>query len=106
MLSGMLAAETLTEALQRDRLGAGDLRAYEGRWRARLNPHLWVSSCVRRLFTRLTDRELERLLEVLASEDVQNVIQSTARFNWHGELIRALLAQPGVKSTLFQAFLR
>ncbi|HSB61175.1 MAG TPA: NAD(P)/FAD-dependent oxidoreductase [Vicinamibacteria bacterium] len=106
MLSGMLAAETLTEALRGDRLGAGDLRAYERRWRARLNPHLWVSSCVRRLFARLTDRELERLLEALASEDVQHVIRSTARFNWHGELIRELLGQPGVKSTLFQALLR
>jgi len=106
LLSGLLAAETLTEALQRDRLEARDLRAYEGRWRARLGPHLWASSCVRRLFARLTDRDLERLLEALASEDVQHVIRHTARFNWHGELIRALLGQPGVKSTLFQAFLR
>jgi len=106
LLSGLLAAETLTEALQRDRLEAGDLRAYEGRWRARLSPHLWASSCVRRLFARLTDRDLERLLDALASEDVQHVIRHTARFNWHGELIRALLGQPGVKSTLFQAFLR
>jgi geranylgeranyl reductase family protein len=106
LLSGLLAAETLTEALRRDRLEAGDLRAYEGRWRSRLGPHLWISSCVRRLFARLTDRDLERLLEALASKDVQSVIRHTARFNWHGELIRALLGQPGVKSTLFQAFLR
>ena len=106
LLSGLLAAETLAGALRRDRLEAGDLRAYEGRWRARLGPHLWISSCVRRLFARLTDQELETLLEALASEDVQSVIWRTARFNWHGELIRALLGQPGVKSTLFQAFLR
>jgi digeranylgeranylglycerophospholipid reductase len=106
LLSGMLAAETLTEALRRDRLEAGDLRAYEGRWRARLSPHLWISSCIRRLFAGLTDRDLERLLEALASEDVQHVIRQTARFNWHGELLRALLDQPGVKSTLFRAFLR
>jgi flavin-dependent dehydrogenase len=106
LLSGLLAAETLTDALRGDRLEAGDLRAYEARWRARLGPHLWISSCVRRLFARLTDRHLERLLEALASEDVQSVIRQTARFNWHGEVIRALLGQPGVKATLFQAFLR
>ena len=106
LLSGLLAAETLTDALRGDRLEAGDLRNYEARWRARLSPHLWISSCVRRLFARLTDRDLERLLEALASEDVQSVIRQTARFNWHGEVIRALLGQPGVKSTLFQAFLR
>ena len=106
LLSGQLAAETLTGALRRDRLEAGDLRAYEGRWRARLGADLRISSCVRRLFARLTDRELETLLEALASEDVQDVIRRTARFNWHGDLIRALLCRPGVKSTLFQAFLR
>jgi digeranylgeranylglycerophospholipid reductase len=106
LLSGQLAAETLTGALRGDRLEAGDLRAYEGRWRARLGADLRISSCVRRLFGRLTDRELETLLEALAAEDVQDVIRETARFNWHGELIRALLRQPGVKATLFQAFLR
>jgi geranylgeranyl reductase family protein len=106
LLSGLFAAETLTRALQRDRLEAGDLRAYEGRWRARLGPHLWISSSVRRLFARLSDRELETLLEALTSEDVQRAIRHTARFNWHGDLIRTLLRQPGVKSALFQAFLR
>jgi digeranylgeranylglycerophospholipid reductase len=106
LLSGMLAAEALVGALRRDRLDARDLRAYEGRWRARLGPHLWISSCVRSLFARLTDPELETLLDALASEDVHKAIQQTARFNWHGELIRALLSQPGVKSTLFQALLR
>ena len=106
LLSGLLAAETLTGALRRDRLAAGDLRAYEDRWRARLGPHLQISSWVRGLFTRLTDQELETLLEALASEDVQSVIRRTARFNWHGELIRSLLCQPGVKATMFRAFLR
>jgi digeranylgeranylglycerophospholipid reductase len=106
LLSGLLAAETLTGALRRDRLAVGDLRAYEDRWRARLGPHLQISSWVRGLFARLTDEELETLLEALASDDVQRVIRHTARFNWHGETLRSLLRQPGVKSTMFRAFLR
>ena len=106
LLSGLLAAETLTGALRRDRLAAGDLRTYDDRWRARLGPHLQISSWVRGLFDRLADEELEILLEALASEDVQRVIRHTARFNWHGPLIRSLLREPGVKSTLFRAFLR
>ena len=61
---------------------------------------------MRGLFARLTDEELETLLEALASEDVRSLIRHTARFNWHGELIRALLGHRGVKSTLFRAFLR
>jgi hypothetical protein len=61
---------------------------------------------VRGLFARLTDEELETLLEALASEDVQGLIRHTARFNWHGELIRSLLRQHRVKSTMFRALLR
>ena len=106
LLSGLLAAETLAPALRRDEVRGDDLRAYQARWKARLSAHLWISSRVRRLFARLTDQELETLLEGLASDDVQRAIQATARFNWHGDLIRALLGQPAVKSTLFRAFLR
>jgi len=106
LLSGLLAAETLAESLRRDQLTAGSLRAYEVRWRRRLGPDLTISSFVRRLFARLGDRDLDTLLEALGSDDVRRAIQETARFNWHGDLLRALLGQPGVKSMLFQAFLR
>ncbi len=106
LLSGLLAAETLIEGLRSDRLAGDALRGYEGRWRARLGPHLRISACLRRLFTRLSDREVDALLVALASEDVQGVIRRTARFNWHGELLRAILGQPGIKTLLFQAFLR
>ncbi|HEV8437590.1 MAG TPA: NAD(P)/FAD-dependent oxidoreductase [Methylomirabilota bacterium] len=106
LLSGLLAAETLSEALRRDRLGEAALRVYETRWRARLDPHLRVSSYLRRLFIKLTDQEMETLLEVLVSERVQEIIRRTAHFNWHGELIRSILQQRGIKSILFHALLR
>jgi digeranylgeranylglycerophospholipid reductase len=106
LLSGLFAAETLTAALRRDQVTGNALRGYESRWKAHLNPHLWLSSTLRRLFGRLADRDLETLLEALAANDVQSAIRQSARFNWHGELIRTLLAQPGVKTLLFRAFLR
>jgi len=40
------------------------------------------------------------------SDEVQRVIRRTVRFNWHGELIRAIWRQPGVKSVLLGALLR
>jgi digeranylgeranylglycerophospholipid reductase len=106
LLSGLLAAETLTGALRRDQVAGDALRRYEERWRARLGPHLWISICLRRLFSRLADRDLDTLLQALAADDVQSVIQRSAHFNWHGELIRTVLRQPGVKSMLFQTFFR
>jgi digeranylgeranylglycerophospholipid reductase len=106
LLSGLLAAETLREALRRDRLGDRDLRVYETRWRARLDPHLRVSSYLRRLFIKLHDRELETLLQALVADEVQEVIHRTAQFNWHGDMIRSILRHRGVKSVLFHALLR
>ena len=105
LLSGGLAAETLSEALRRDRLDAEPLGDYERRWRARLEPHLTLSAHVRRLLARLPDRDLETLLDVLASHDVRAAIRRTARFNWHGELIRAVLGQRGVAGVLLRALL-
>jgi len=105
LLSGLLAAETLSESLRRDRLGAEDLRAYEIRWRARLDPHLRVSSYLRRLFVKLKDAEMERLLEALVTDEMQEVIRRTAQFNWHGDIIRSMLRQRGIKSVLFRALL-
>jgi hypothetical protein len=34
------------------------------------------------------------------------VIRRTARFNWHGGVIRAMLAQRGVKLVLLRALFR
>jgi len=106
LLSARLAAETLIEALRDDRLSSADLAVYEARWRAQLGPHLRSSSRIRRLFTKLADHEIDKLLGALMSDDVQRVIRRTIRFNWHGELIRAILRHPGVKSVLLHTLLR
>lgn len=106
LFSGYLAAETLREVLPPDHLEERYLRVYERRWRARLSPHLRTSTYFRRLLTKLTDSELETLLNALASDEVQDVIRRTARFNWHGAIIRSILRQDGVKSAFFHALLR
>jgi len=106
LLSGVFAAETLTEALRNDRLGDEALRAYERRWKTRLDSHLRISSYLRRLFIKLSDGELETLLAAIASDELQEVIRRTAQFNWHGEMIRSILRQRGIKSVLVRALLR
>ncbi len=106
MLSARLAAETLVEALRDDQLSGADLAVYEARCRAQLGPHLRISSRIRRLFAKLADHEIHKLLEALMSDDVQRLIRRNVRFNWQGELIRAILRHPGVKSVLLHTLLR
>jgi len=106
LLSASMAADTLAGALRRNTLGEDGLCVYESRWRARLDSHLRISSYARRLFARLTDAELEPLVRAIGADDVRDVIRHTARFNWHGRTIRAVLRQRGVTSILMQALLR
>jgi digeranylgeranylglycerophospholipid reductase len=106
LLSASIAAETLGEALRRDRLTEERLRRYERQWRMRLDSHLRLSSHARSLFTKLTDAEIEALVNAVAPDDVQEVVRRTARFNWHGGMIRSILRQRGIRSVLVQALLR
>jgi digeranylgeranylglycerophospholipid reductase len=106
LLSARLAAETLIEALRDDQLSRTDLAVYEARWRAQLGPHLRISSFIRCLFTKLEDHEIDKLLGALMSDNIQRVLRRNIRFNWQGELIRAILRHPGVKSILLHGLLR
>jgi geranylgeranyl reductase family protein len=105
-LSAAFAAETLIEALRADDLRAARLARYEARWRARLMPEIRAGLRFRQLLTSLSDRELDRFVAALASDDVQTVLAQSARFNWHRSVIVALLRQRGIKSILLRSLFR
>lgn len=106
LLSGSFAAETVAGAFKLGRFDAGGLKAYEERWQDRLLPDIKASTRFRNLVAHLSDDEIEILLRALASDDVQEVIRQSARFNWHGELIFSMLRQPGITSIVFRSFFR
>ena len=106
LLSAQFAAETLIEALAVDDLSAGRLAQYELRWRERLMPEIRSSKWFRSLLAGLSDREWDRFVAALASNEVQAVIRRDAKFNWHSPLIFSMLRRPGIKSILFRSLFR
>jgi geranylgeranyl reductase family protein len=106
LLSAGLAAETLVEALAADDFGAKRLSRYEARWRQRLGREIRTGGWFRHLLATLTDRDLDAFVRALASDDVRAVIDSTARFNWHRDVILALVSQTGIKSLLLRSLFR
>ncbi len=106
LLSAVFAADTLAEALAAGDLGAGRLARYEERWRQRLMPEIRTGSWFRYLLTHLSDRELDTFVAAMGADEVQLVIQQTARFNWPRAVILAVLRQPGVKFLLFRSLFR
>lgn len=106
LLSAALAAETLEETLAADTLGTRHLARYEARWRQRLGRELRTGSWFRHLLANLTDRDLDAFVRALGSDDVRAVIDRTAKFNWHRNVILALVRQPGIKSLLLRSLFR
>lgn len=106
LLTASLAAETLVEAFAAGRLDAVTLAAYEQRWQAQLGGELRVADWLRTLVTRCSDAEIDRLVQALGAADVHALVQRTARFNWHGDLIVTLLRQPRLASLLFRTLFR
>jgi digeranylgeranylglycerophospholipid reductase len=103
LLTAELAAETLVEAFRRERFDAEFLSRYERRWQDRLGPELRVAGWMRDLATRLTDAEISTLLRVVMRRDIRGPILGAARFNWHAEMVLALLRHGELTRVLFRA---
>ncbi len=64
------AAEVLHEALAQDDLGGDRLAAYDAAWRSDLGEEFRRAHYLRRVFLRLGDEELERVLQILQGTDM------------------------------------
>jgi flavin-dependent dehydrogenase len=105
LVSGRLAAATLTEALAADSLGAERLAGYQHRWRERLGPELRAQLALRMLAQRLTDAEIDGLFDLARTNGVMPLIRGAARFNQHRDLVSALFQHAPVRRLLFRRLL-
>ena len=103
LLSGTLAAETLHDGLNRDRLSAGNLANYERRWRRRLGQEIRVGLAFRRMAARLSDDSIDEIIELARVNGVIPLLQETASFNWHRKAAVALLGHPSFRRIVFKS---
>lgn len=106
LLTATFAAETLIDACAKNELDEGSLGRYEKRWQQDLGQDLRVSDWLRGIVTKCSDREIDAIVRALASSDAQGLIARTARFNWHRNIILAMVRQPGIKSLIVRALFR
>jgi flavin-dependent dehydrogenase len=102
ILSAAIAADVLAEALAADDLSEAALRAYEKRWRQRLEPELQAQLTLRLLTRRLSDTEIEAFFDLARTDGLMPLIRKTAQFNHHYELITAVLKYPATRKILFR----
>jgi geranylgeranyl reductase family protein len=106
LLTASLAAQTLVEAFHAGRLDEAALARYEQRWQARLGAELWVADRLRSMASRCTDDQIDQLVCALGTDEVRAAIQRTVRFNWHRDLVVAILRQPRIATLLVRTMFR
>lgn len=103
ILSGVYAADALSDALERNQLGERHLRACEERWRQRLGPDIRAGLAFRALATRIGDRGIQALVEIARVDGIVPLLKETADFNWHRTAALALLKHPAVRKAVLSS---
>jgi len=105
VLSGSLAADTLTEAFSQNDLSAASLSAYEDRWRSVLGEEFSAQMNLRRIANRMNDGEIDALFELARTDGIMPLVRKTAQFNRHRALIVSLLNHPPARRLLMRRVL-
>ena len=93
ILSGEIAADTLHGAIAADDFSARQMKSYETSWKAVLGRELRIGYYARRFYESLGDDQVECLLEILLSSNIQRELISSSdfSFDWHSGFILKLL---------------
>ncbi len=93
LLSADIAAETLHQALEDGDLSAKRLASYERGWKKKLGRELKVGYWVRKLFERLSDRQIDRIFEIVKAGGIDQALLKAEdlSFDWHSRTILRLL---------------
>jgi digeranylgeranylglycerophospholipid reductase len=103
ILSGVMAADALSDGLAADNLSERQLRACEDGWRARLGPDIRAGLAFRALATRIGDRGIQAVIEVARVDGIIPLLKETADFNWHRKAALALLKHPSVRKAVLSS---
>jgi geranylgeranyl reductase family protein len=102
LLSAEIAADTLHRALADDDLSAKRLARYERAWRRKLGRELRADYWARKLFERLSDRQIDRIFEIIKAGGIDEALLKAEdiSFDWHSRTIIRLLKYQMVAKTL------
>jgi len=102
LLCADIAVDTLHSALADDDLSAKRLAKYEREWRRRLGQELKVGYWARRLFERLSDRQIDQIFDVVKANGIDEDLLRARElsFDWHSKAIVRLLGHSIVSKVI------
>jgi len=102
LLSAEKAAETLHGALEDGDLSARRMARYERGWKKKLGRELTVGYWARRIFERLSEKQIDRIFEIVRSRNIDEAMLKAKdlSFDWHSKTILRLLKYQMVARTM------
>ena len=102
LLGAEAAARILHMALQDNDLSANRLAGYQRAWRRRLGRELRTGYWARKIFERLSYRQLDRIFEVVKANGIDEALlrAEDVSFDWHGRTLVKLLKYRVVSRTI------
>lgn len=104
LIGADIAAANLHEALIDNDLSAKRLARYERGWRKKLGLELRTGYWFRKLFERLSNRQIDRLFDIVKKGGIDEALLKAPElsFDWHGRTIVKLLKYQVVAKTIGQ----
>ncbi len=100
MLCAAMAAETLAEAARLDDFRAEALQRYELGWKEAIGQELKMGLSLRQIFARLSDNQIDALVELGTRDDIIGLVKRLAQFDWHRDLIQTSLNLPALQEVV------
>ncbi len=100
MLCAAIAAETIQQAAQAQDFRAAVLRRYEQAWTRAIAQELKTGLSLRQLFARLSDAQIDALVELGTRDDIISLVKRLAQFDWHRDLIQTSLKLPALQEVV------
>ncbi len=109
-IGAKIAAAVLDEALNNDDLTASQLSRYQKLWKKKMGKELSRGHWARWAYVKLSDRQVEGIFNVLASDGAAQALLNSGdfSFDWHSKLVLSLLRRsfayplPRIRRFLFR----
>ncbi|MDP6647524.1 MAG: NAD(P)/FAD-dependent oxidoreductase [Dehalococcoidales bacterium] len=102
LLCADIAANHLNRALKSDNLSAENLSRYQREWRKRLGAELRIGYWARKLYERLSDRQIDQIFDIIESNGIDEALLKAEdlSFDWHSKVVLRVMADKALSKAM------
>ncbi len=86
-----IGAEILEKAFEKNDFSEKSLLPYEARWKTLLKEEQRMGSQLQQIFTKLSDRQIDAVVELARVDGIMPMAERLFRYDWHAPFISGLL---------------